>query len=107
MAAKPHPGPTPRLPEEQKDRLWELLLAGAIAFGFASDGWTCPRAARVVAGQFGVEYHADRVWKLPRSLGFTCQRPEHRGRERDEQAVATWRECDSPRIKRRRAAGGR
>ena len=107
LAARPHPGPAPRLSAEQKAQLQEVLLAGAVESGFASDGWTCPRVAHVVAERFGVQYHVDHVWKLLRSLGFTCQRPEHRARERDEQAVATWRRRAWPRIKKRRAAGAR
>ena len=107
LAAKPHPGPAPRLSAEQKGQLQDVLLAGAVAFGFASDGWTCPRVAQVIAERFGVEYHVDHVWKLLRGLGFTCQRPEHRARERDEQAVATWRRRAWPRIKKRRAGGRR
>ena len=107
LAARPHPGPAPRLSEEQKGQLQELLLAGAVAFGFASDGWTCPRVACVIRERFGVEYHVDHVWKLLRRLGFTCQRPEHRARERDERAVAAWRRRDWPRVKKRPAARGR
>ena len=107
LAARPHPGPAPRLSDTQKDQLRGLLLAGAAEFGFASDGWTCPRVARVISERFGVEYHVDHVWKLLRSLGFTCQKPEHLARERDEQAVATWRRREWPRIKKRHAAKAR
>ena len=74
LAPRPHPGPAPRLSDGQKGELREILVAGAVAFGFASDGRTGPRVAHVVAERFAVEYHVDHAWKLLRSLGFTSQR---------------------------------
>ena len=104
LAAKPHPGKPPRLSAAQKEELRELLVAGAVAAGFPSECWTCPRVAQVIENQFGVKYHPDHVWKILRGLGFTCQKPEHRARERDEERIATWRREDWPRIKKRRVA---
>ena len=37
LAAKPHPGPRPKLSEDQRDELCDLLVAGALAAGFATD----------------------------------------------------------------------
>jgi transposase len=51
-----------------------------------------------------VKYHPDHVWKILRSLGMTCQKPEQHARERDEAAIARWRKLEWPRIKRGRGA---
>lgn len=107
LASKPHPGKPPRLSDAQKEELRERLLGGAMAAGFASDCWTCRRVAQVIESHFGVTYHVDHVWKILRGLGFSCQKPEHRARERDEQRIATWRRRDWPRIKKRRIGGER
>jgi transposase len=48
---------------------------------------------------FGVEYHPAHVWKILRDLGWTCQKPERRARERNEEAIAAWRKYEWPRIK--------
>ena len=107
LASKPHPGPAPRLSPTQKERLKKLLIGGAIAQGFPSESWTCPCVAQVIEQQFAVAYHPDHVWKLLRGLGFTCQKPEQRARERDEKAISGWRRKEWPRIKKRRAGNRR
>jgi transposase len=100
LKAKPHRGPKPRLNAKQKRRLLKILLAGPRKAGYRTDLWTCPRVAEVIAKKFGVKYHPAHVWKLVRRLGWTCQKPEQRARERDEAAIRRWRGRDWPRIKR-------
>ena len=53
--------------------------------------WTCRRVAQVIAQTFGVSYHPDHVGRLLHGLGFSCQYPQHRARERDEEAIRQWR----------------
>ena len=103
LKAKPHPGPKPRLNAKQKQQLVNILLAGPQKAGYHNDLWTCRRVAAVIAKKFGVVYHPDHVWKILRSLGWTCQKPEQRARERDEAAIRRWREKEWPRIKRGRS----
>ena len=103
LKAKPHPGPTARLNQHQRRKLVEVLLRGPCQAGFATDIWTCPRVALVIQEQFGVTYHTSHIWRLLRRLGWSCQKPEHRARERDEVEVARWRREEWPRIKKGRA----
>ena len=104
LAAKPHPGPAPLLSNGDLQRLEKMLLAGAHKAGFASDLWTCPRVAELIAERFGVDYHPSHVWKILRKLGWACQKPERRARERDEAAIEHWRKVEWPRIKKGDAA---
>jgi transposase len=104
LKAKPHPGPKPRLNEKQKQRLVKILLAGPCKAGYRTDLWTCPRVAKIIAKKFGVTYHPAHVWKILRSLGMTCQKPEQRARERDDAAILQWRKQEWPRIKKGRRA---
>jgi len=101
LKAKPHPGRRPLLSLRQKERLRRLLLKGARKVGYATDLWTCPRVAEVITKHFGVRYHPDHVWRILRGLGWTCQKPERRARERDEETVRQWREQRWPHIKKR------
>ena len=103
LKAKPHPGPTARLNQHQRRKLVEVLLRGPCQAGFATDIWTCPRVALVIQEQFGVTYHTSHIWRLLRRLGWSCQKPEQRARERDEVEVARWRREEWPRIKKGRA----
>jgi transposase len=102
LQSKPHPGSKPRLDTKQKQQLVRILLAGPLKAGYHNDLWTCKRVAEVIAKGFGVVYHPDHVWKILRSLGWTCQKPEQRARERDEAAIQQWRQREWPRIKRGR-----
>src|SRR5690349_15753613 len=43
LAAKPHPGPEPRLTADQLKELEGLLLQGAVAHGFRTELWTAAR----------------------------------------------------------------
>ena len=105
LRAKPHARRRARLRPEQKKRLEQVLLAGSQAAGFATDLWTLERVAQVIEREFGVKYHPGHVWYILRDMGWSCQKPERRARERDEAAIKAWRKDDWPRIKKRLAPG--
>jgi transposase len=101
LKAKPHPGRRPRLTPEQKEELEQVLLAGPLEAGFTTDLWTLARVAQVIAERFGVTYHPGHVWYILRDMGWSCQKPERRARERDEAAIARWRKEKWPEVKKR------
>ena len=103
MRAKPHPGRPSRLSAAQRRKLERLLAKGPLAAGYTNDLWTCPRVAELIEAHFGVSYHSDHVWRILQSLGWSCQKPEQRARERDENAIVAWRKQDWPRIKKNAA----
>jgi len=105
LKAKRHPGPQPKLNQRQKQRLVKLLLRGPRKAGYPTDLWTCPRVAEVIQKHFGVRYHVDHVWWILRSLGWSCQKPEQRARQRDEEAIQRWRRYRWPRIVKKGATG--
>jgi transposase len=89
LAAKPHPGRTPRLSEADRQRLGELLLEGAKAHGWRTALWTAARVADLIERHFGISFHPEHVRKvLKRKLGWTSQKPQRRAKERDEAAIA-------------------
>jgi len=100
LAAKPHPGLPPRLTDRDRQRLARLLLKGARKHGYSTDLWTLARVTEVIEEHFGVVYHPSQVWRILRAMGWSCQKPERRARERDEQAIRRWRQEDWPRIKK-------
>jgi transposase len=91
LHAKPASGRPPSLSPVQKKKLVSILLRGPKASGYSTDLWTCPRVAEVVMRNFGVRYTAGHMWRVLRSLGFSCQKPERQARERDEKAIEMWR----------------
>jgi transposase len=89
LAARPHPGPTPRLTDEQIEELEGLLLRGATAHGWPNDLWSAHRVAEVIRRHFGVEYHVEHVRKLiRRRLDWSSQRPQKKARQRNEAKIA-------------------
>jgi transposase len=88
LAAKPHPGRTPRLGEADRKRLEALLLEGAVAHGWRTELWTAARVADLIERHFGIAFHPEHARKvLKRKLGWTSQKPQKRARERDEAAI--------------------
>jgi transposase len=104
LAARPHPGPKPRLNGTQRRSLAALLKKGAVAAGYPNDLWTCRRVRDLIVRNFGVRYDFNHVGRVLHSLGFSVQKPEARARERDEAAIERWRKKDWPRIKKTRGA---
>jgi len=101
LKSKPHPGGSSRLTLAQRKRLLRLLLRGPGRHGYRTQLWTLARVAEVIAANFGVQYHPSAVWHILRALGWSCQKPERRARERDEEAIRRWRREGWPRIKKR------
>lgn len=101
LVAQVHPGPAPKLSPKQCQRLVELLKQGPRRHGWATELWTLPRIAELIARKFGVQYDQSGVWRLLRRLGWSCQKPARRARERDQEAIDRWRKIDWARIKKR------
>ena len=94
-------GRKPLLDAAQLERLTALLLEGPEAYGFPTPLWTCPRVARLIADEFGVDYHEGHVWKILRTLNWSPQRPVGKARERNEEAIRTWKRKTWPSIKKK------
>jgi transposase len=97
----PHPGRPPRLSPEQQARVQALLRLGAPAFGFRGDLWTRKRVREVIRREFGVTYHPSHIGRLLRQWDWTRQKPVPAARQRDEAAIAAWREQQYPALVKR------
>lgn len=96
-------GRKPTLSGDQLRQLEAILLAGAPAAGYETDLWTLKRIARVIRREFGVTFHIGHIWKVLGQLGWSCQRPQRKARERNEEAIRRWVRHRWPRIKKRPA----
>ena len=100
LKRQPAPGASPRLSEEQRTKLPELLERGAEAHGFRGEAWTCERVAIVIRREFGVSYHPAHVSRLLKALRHSLQKPQRRANQRDEQAIEHWKEERWPSLKK-------
>jgi transposase len=99
---RPSPGAPARLTRAQLALLPALLQKGPEAYGFRGELWTRGRIAAVIRIEFGVSYHPAHVSRLCQAVRWSPQKPARRARQRDEAAIAHWRDNTWPAIKKGR-----
>jgi putative transposase len=103
LASKGPQGLPCRLSAGQIELLEAELAAGPAAHGWDEDQrWTLARIACLIHELFAVDYTLRVVSYLLHRIGWSPQVPIHRAAERDEEAIAAWREVTWPRVKARR-----
>lgn len=95
-----------RLSEAQCEELIEQLKVGALAAGFATELWTLPRIRTLIEQRFAVKLTEPSVWRLLRALGWSVQRPTGQARQRNENAIRTWKARRWPELKKSRRDKG-
>ena len=97
-------GRKPRLQLAQLEQLGHGLKQGPEALGYGTSLWTTWRVADLIERQTGQKFHPGHVWRILRSLGWSCQRPVGRATQRDEAAIQRWKRVRWPEIKKKRAS---
>ena len=97
---RPPPGAPRRLSAEQLARLPELLQRGPAAYGFRGELWTRGRIAAVIQLEYGIAYHPRHVGRLCQTIRWSPQKPTRRARQRDDAAMAQWRDETWPALKK-------
>lgn len=95
-------GPKGRLSADDLAKLPSELLKGPEAHGFDTPLWTLNRMGQMIEQVYGVRYTIAQVWRILKHLGWSCQKPERRAKERNEQAIASWVANDWPTLKKSR-----
>lgn len=83
-----------------EDELLEIVIAGAMKFGFETDLWTVGRLRRVIADEFQITVSKNTVWRRLRGAGLTYQKPEREYYEIDEATRKKWLRYEVPKIRR-------
>jgi transposase len=102
LASKGAGGARCKLTPAQVRELEAVLDAGPAAWGWEDQCWTLARIAELVRRRFGVAYTLAGLDLLLHRIGWSVQVPARRAAERDEAAVAAWREAAWPVVKERR-----
>jgi transposase len=100
LAARQASGRPPKVTSEQLVSLEQELLRGPKAHGYATELWTLARIRRLIHDLFGVWYDTAHVWWLLGRMGWSCQKPARRAKQRDEAAIERWRKERWPKIKK-------
>jgi transposase len=90
-----------QLDAKQEAELAKMLMAGALAAGYPTELWTLPRIGKVILERFGVEYSTGHLWHLLRRMGFSCQKPEKRAIQRNEEEIVRWKRHGWPALKKK------
>jgi transposase len=102
LASKGAGGAKCRLTPVQLRELEAALDAGPATWGWDEDQrWTLARIADLVRRRFRVEYTLAGMDVLLHRMGWSVQVPARRAAERDEAAIAAWRQETWPVIKAR------
>ena len=102
LASKGAGGARCKLSPAQLRELEAVLDAGPAALGWQDQCWTLARIGGLVRERFRVEYTLAGLDVLLHRIGWSVQVPARRAAERDEAAIAAWREETWPVIKGRR-----
>lgn len=94
-------GRTPRLTEANVRKVRTVILKSPRTAGFATDMWTLGRIAKIIKRVASVSYHPNHVWRVLHAIGFTCQKPSAKPKERNERTIKHWKEVEWPAIQKR------
>jgi len=94
------PGRPRTLSNRQRKKIVKLLLKGALANGFSTELWTAQRVGSLIERHCQVQFHRSHVARLLHELGFSCQKPERRALERDEEKIEACKRSRWPQVKK-------
>ena len=101
LAPKPTPGRPPKLTARQEKTVLGWVGKSPTRFGFASDLWTSRRLATLIEQRLGVRFNSNYLVEWLRLREHTPQKPAQPAKERDEAAIARWRQEDWPRLQKK------
>jgi|SRR3989338_4843133 len=93
-------GRTSKLTPKNEKLIRQNILKGASEQGFSGDFWTLKRLTMGIKRWTGISYEDRSVWHVLKRLGFSCQKPIKRARERNEEAIQTWLSTTWPKVKK-------
>jgi len=96
LAARRHRGREAKLSGEQWQAVLSMLKRPPQEHGYDAYLWTTALMARLIREKFAVDYHHDYVGEMLHKLGWSCQKPTKRARERDENAIELWKQQSWP-----------
>jgi transposase len=102
LASKGAGGARCKLTPVQLRELEAVMDADPAAWGWEDQCWTLARIGELVRERFRVDYTLAGLDVLLHRIGWSVQVPARRAAERDEAAIAAWREETWPVIKGRR-----
>lgn len=95
-------GRQPKLSDGDKERLWDIVESGPVAYGLNTGVWSSPIIAQLIEDEFDVSYHPGHVRKLLKSIGLSVQRPTTKLVQADLKQQNRWVRYTYPNLKKKR-----
>lgn len=102
LARKKGSGRPPRLSDEEKLRLREIILGGAVEAGYASERWTSRNVADLIHEEFDVSLAPRTVRDILPTLGLSPQMPVVKSHKHSDEEVLRWTRNLWKRLKKKR-----
>ena len=102
LARKKGSGRPPGLSDDEKQRLKEIILAGAVEAGYPTERWTSRNVADLIRNEFGVEMTSRNVRHILPTLGLSPQKPVVKSHKYSDEEVLRWCRNAWKRIKKKR-----
>jgi transposase len=90
-----------QLTAAQRQRIFDIVESGPVAYGFTTGVWTSPLLRHVIAEEFDVTYHPGHVRKLLKGLDCSVQRPTTRLVRADPREQNKWVRYTYPNLKKK------
>ena len=100
LLSKGPSGIDPKLSDKKKERLRQLILKGPIKAGYTTDFWTISRIQDIIKKKLKIPLGTGTIWRTIVNLGFSCQKPERRSKERKEKMITDWKLKTFPKLKK-------
>jgi len=100
LKSKGHPGPQSQLTADERKKLKAAILRGPKALGHTTGIWTLERIVSLIEDIGGAKFKTTQTWRIVTSLGFSCQKPITRAKERNEAAIKSWKLKEFPGLKK-------
>lgn len=90
-----------RVTRKEETIIVQALRDGPEVHGYATGVWTLPRVAEVIQRELGVKYHPAHLSRVVRALGWSCQRPTGKAKQRNEDEIRIWKRYRWPALKKK------
>ena len=101
LKAKPTPGRPRKLTARQEKTVLGWVAKSPTSFGFATELWTSRRLAALIEQRWGIHFNSNYLVEWLRAREQSPQKPAQPAKERDEAAIARWRDEDWPRLQKK------
>ena len=103
LKAKPTPGRPRKLSTRQEKTVLSWIAKPPTSFGFATDLWTSRRLAALIEQRLGICFNSNYLVEWLHARKQSPQKPAQPAKERDEAAIARWKNEDWPRLQKKHA----